>query len=83
MRDTPATVEARFREMILTRSPAQRLVMACRMLATAKALLCAGLTHEYGHLERAELRRHVFLRLYGKDFSETERKKIISLLAAT
>lgn len=82
MRDTPTTVEAKFREMILARSPAERLAMACRMFATGKALIGAGLVHEYGHLERRELRRHIFLRLYGQDFPETEREKIVSLLAA-
>ncbi|MDA2927229.1 hypothetical protein MYX78_08355, partial [Acidobacteria bacterium AH-259-G07] len=71
MRDTPTTVEAKFREMILARSPAERLAMACQMFATGKALIGAGLVQEYGHLERRELRRHIFLRLYGQDFPET------------
>ena len=39
MKDTSDAIEAKFREMILARSPSERLAMACGMFATAKELV--------------------------------------------
>jgi hypothetical protein len=82
MKDTPAHVEKRYRDMMMARTPVERLKMASRMFSTAKALVRAGLLHQYGHLEPQELRRHIFLRFYGNDFSEAEREKILEYLTA-
>lgn len=68
--------------MLLALSPQERLAMACRMFGTAKALIRAGLRDEYGELDPGELRRRLFLRLYGEDFSEDERRRIADHLAA-
>ena len=83
MKDTSDAVEAKFREMVLARSPAERLAMACGMFTTAKALIRAGLLQECGDLDRAELRRRIFFRLYGDDFDEVDKEKILSLLTVT
>jgi hypothetical protein len=82
MKDTSAAMERKFHEMLLARSPQERLVMTCRMFGTAKALIRAGLLHEYGCLDPGELRRRVFLRLNGDDFGEKERERIASHIAA-
>jgi len=52
--------------------------MACRMFSTAKALVRAGIKEEHGLIDPYELREHVFLRLYGQDFGETEKAKILN-----
>ena len=78
MNDTAAEVEARFRKLMLERSPAQRLVMACRMFATAKTLVQVGILEAYGLRESDLMREHIFLRLYGKDFSEDEKAEILN-----
>jgi len=78
MNDNPIDIEERFRKMIMARSPQERLAMACRMLATAKALVRAGIKEEHGLIDDPyKLREHVFLRLYGQDFGETEQTKIL------
>ncbi len=82
MKDTSAAMEQKFHEMLRARTPQERLVMTCRMFGTAKALIRAGLLHEHGHLEPGELRRLIFLRLYGDDFGEEEREKIANHIAA-
>jgi len=82
MRDTTDTVERKFHAMLLARLPQERLVMACRMFTTAKALIRAGLKDEYGELAPGELRRLLFLRLYGEDFGKEERVRIAGHLAA-
>ena len=76
MNDGAARVEAQYSRLLMARSPAQRLAMASDMFATAKSLVRAGILEEHGSLNPDELRRHVFLRLYGRDFRETERAKI-------
>ena len=81
MKDTSDAIEAKFREMILARSPSECLAMACGMFATAKELVRAGILQESGDLDPTELRRRIFLRLYGDDFEAAEKDKIIRLLA--
>lgn len=83
MKDTPDAIEAKFHAMILARSPAERLSMACKMFTTAKALIAAGLLQEYGELDQNELRRRIFLRLYADDFDEVDREKILTLLTVS
>ena len=82
MKDTPADVEARYRRQLMALSPPRRLAMACRMFATAKALIRAQVARG-GPVSPAEARRLMFLRLYGQDFSETDRAKILAHLEAT
>ncbi len=78
MNDDPIDIEERFRKMIMARSPQERLAMACRMFATAKALVRAGIKEEHGLIDDPyDLRKHMFLRLYGQDFGETEQTKIL------
>ena len=80
MKDTPETIETKFRAMVLARSPAERLSMACGMFATAKTLVKAGILQEDRDLDPGELRQQIFLRLYGDDFDETDKAKILAAL---
>ncbi len=82
MRDTPEVVEARFLRQLMSLTPEQRLAMTCRMFAAAKALVCAA-TSDMGAKSPAETRALLFLRLYGQDFSETDRAKILAHLGKT
>lgn len=62
--------------MMAKRSPVERLRMASRMFATARALVRAGLgpaTPSSG-----SLRRDMFLRFYGRDFTDREREAILA-----
>lgn len=81
MNDTPAGIEATFLDLIMSRSPSERLAMACGMFDTGKALIQAGIRGECGRLESGELRRRTFLRLYAQDFAEDEREQVIAALA--
>lgn len=78
MNDDPMDIEERFRKMIMARSPQDRLAMACRMFATAKALVRAGIEKEHGLLRPDELREQVFLRFYGQDLGKAERTTILN-----
>ncbi len=78
MNDDPIDIEERFRKMIMARSPQERLAMACRMFATAKALVRSGIKEKHGLIDGYELRKHIFLRLYGQDLGEAERATILN-----
>jgi hypothetical protein len=82
--DTTQNVEALYRRLILSQSPAKRLAMACSMFATAKALVLAGIAKaEQKDTNPKALRRHLFLRLYGGDFNRAQKEKILEHLQAT
>ncbi len=82
MRDTPPEVQARYRALLLARTPAERLEMAGDMFAAAKALALGGIWARFGDLEPAELRVQLFLRLYGNDFAPEQRKRLEARLRA-
>lgn len=66
MNDTPPDVDELYRRMLLRRSPAERLCMACRMFSSARALARAGMPVASG----AQIRRQMFLRLYAADMPD-------------
>ena len=63
MNDTPPGVDELYRRMLLRRSPAERLCMACRMFSSARALARAGMPTT----SASQIRRQMFLRLYAAD----------------
>jgi hypothetical protein len=81
MSNVDESAEARFHRMLMSQPPGRRVVMACRMFSTGMALVRAGL-HRQGYVDRSELRQHVFLRLYGDDFTPAERSKILKKIGA-
>lgn len=80
MTDTPPEVMERYRAMLLTRSPQERLKMGCSMGATARALVRASVLAQDPDASPAALRRAVFLRYYGHEFAAGEREKIMEWL---
>jgi hypothetical protein len=62
MNDTPKDIEDKFREMIMARSGAERLIMGCQMFDAARAIIIASLPKD---LPEDELKRQLFERIYG------------------
>ena len=77
MNDTSTKIRQRYYEMLLSKSPLERLIMASRMYESAKKLAISGLLRERKHLDPSMLRAELFLRIYGNDFSVTERERIM------
>jgi hypothetical protein len=80
MDDTSDEIKEHYREMLMSKTPAERLGMASRMFDTARQLAISGILAERPHLNPAELRAHLFLRMYGSDFSSEEIKKIMAAI---
>ena len=82
MRDTDPEVEKIYNERIMALEPGERLEMCLRMFDYAKALVIAGIRHEFGQdISEVELRKQIFLRFYGGDFCDEEKEKIIAAMS--
>jgi len=78
--DTPAHVEQLYRDMLMSRSGAERLRMACGMFETAKALIRASLEAPAGLADSADMRVRLFYRIYGGDFDARTAARIAAHL---
>jgi hypothetical protein len=76
MRDTPPAVDAMYRELLMSRTPAERVRMAASMHEAAKAIIRAGIPDDCWETE-ADLRIEVFRRFYRQDFSPEEMARIV------
>jgi len=68
MNDTPAHIEDRYREMIMALSASERMAMASRMFAAAKALVIAGIERDHPDATPEAIRRILVTRFYGEDY---------------
>jgi len=82
MNDTRKDVELRFRGMLMERSPAERLFMGCSMFDAVKAIVVSSLLDQYRGITPEEMRRLLFLRLYGREFDASKRARIAEALRA-
>jgi len=74
-----AAGEAERRRRSLQRSPVERLTTACRMFTTAQKLLRARIAAT----DEAEVRRELFLRLYGNEIEDADfRERAAAEIAA-
>ncbi len=75
-----STADERVRALMAGRTPAERLRMCARMFAGAKTLVRAGMAEEHRLGSPSTIRRQLFLRMYGADFSEAQREAILKAL---
>ena len=68
-------IDAYLRSKMAQETPARRLQMASRMFSTARALVRAG-----AHESDIDDRTLLFLRFYVRDYSKTERDRILTWL---
>ncbi len=82
MNDTHPDVAIRFRELIMRKSGEQRLLMGCSMYDTAKKIVRSSIYNSRPGITDAEMKKEIFLRFYGPEFSQAERDKFFSGLAS-
>jgi len=78
MKDTDRDTQKKYRELMLKKSGEERLKMGFDMFRFASKFIISSL-REKG-VEDSDLRKEVFLRVYGNDFSEEEKRNIIARL---
>jgi hypothetical protein len=75
-------MEARYRAMLLARSPEERVRMADSMFSSARRLVVASLLAADPSASPATIRQGLFLRFYGHEFDEPARQRILERLAS-
>ena len=80
MNDTSPDMESRYRAMIMERSGEERLKMGCSMFDAAKAMMQVGILDRNPHVLPAEIRRALFMQLYGHEFDAESRVKIFAAI---
>lgn len=76
MLDTHPDIAARYRNMMMSKSGEQSLRMGCSMFDTAKQIVRSSILAAHPGITDAEMKREIFLRLYGHEFSRGEREKL-------
>ncbi len=77
MRDTNPEIEERFVEMMMRRSGQERLRMGFSMFNMARRQVVASIKMNKPNADKKEIRKGIFLRFYGQDFSVEDQKKIL------
>ena len=75
MKDTSFEIQKKIDEIYKNKSGEEKLLIALRMIETARELVISSLPN---NLSERELRKALFLRFYGNDFSVNEKEKILS-----
>lgn len=81
MNDTHPEVAIRFRNLMMSKTGQERLLMGCSMYDTAKEIVRSSIYNGRPGITEVDMRREVFLRFYGQEFSRAERQKLLSMLA--
>lgn len=82
MNDTHPEIAVRFRELMMSKSGEERLRMGCSMYDTAKKIVCSAIYNSHPGITDAEIKKEIFLRFYGPEFSKADREKLLSALAS-
>jgi len=80
MFDTHPDVAIRFRDLMMSKTGQQRLLMGCSMYDTAKKIVRSAIYNNRPEITEEEVKKEIFLRFYGKEFSRTDREKFLSAL---
>lgn len=80
MTDTDLLIESRFLEMVMKKSGQERLKMGFSMFDMARKQVVASIKMDNPQSSKSDIKRELFLRFYGQDFSPEEQKKILSQL---
>ncbi|MGB2864368.1 MAG: hypothetical protein WBC05_13645 [Sedimentisphaerales bacterium] len=82
MFDTHPDVAIRFRDLMMSKTGQQRLLMGCSMYDTAKQIVRSAIYNSRPEITDEETKKEIFLRFYGQEFSRADREKILSVLTS-
>ena len=82
MNDTHPEVAAQFRDLMKAKSNEERLLMGCSMYDTAKQIVQSAVYNEHPGITPEEMRKEIFLRFYGLEFSRADKEKIFLMFAS-
>ena len=82
MLDTHPEVYVRYRDLMMSKSGQERLLMGCSMYNTAKQIVRNAISNNRPGITEEEMTKEIFLRFYGKEFSPSDREKFLKLLTS-
>jgi len=74
--------DEKMREMVRNMTPTERLNMGCAMTQAYKNSLIKAIVEENPQITEAGIKQQLFLRLYGDEFDEEQKEKILRYLAS-
>ncbi len=74
MKDTSDKIESIYNDMLMKKTPEERIKMCFSMLNTAKKIVLSTFK------DKKNWRQEMFLRFYSDDFTKDQKKKIITAL---
>jgi len=77
MFDTSPDITRKMCEMILMKTPLERLEMGCSMHETSKYLLTRAILEASPNITKKELKVELFLKFYSNDFDSFQKAKIV------
>ena len=80
MNDTTIAVQRRFEQMLMKRTPEERLRMGCSMFTAAREITKSSIRAQFSHLSPQQMRQKIFLRFYGNDFTDSQKAQIQNAL---
>lgn len=80
MKDTSPVIAKKFYELMKKRSNEERLLAGCSMFDTSKAIVISSIYNRSQKISPAGMKKELFLRFYGAEFSEPRKKKILNVL---
>ncbi|MCB1068526.1 MAG: hypothetical protein KDK56_10135 [Simkania sp.] len=80
MKDTSPEMDQKFRELLASKTPQERLLMACSMGDSARYLVTHSIRAKNPNISKADLMKELFLIYYGQEFSANEKEKILRSL---
>ena len=83
MNDTAPEIEAIYEQMMMNKSGQERLQMGFSMFNMARRQVIAAIRKNKPDADVVEIRREIFLRFYGNDFSQEEQKKILNRISVS
>ena len=82
MNDTAPEIAVLYRNLIENKSGEERLLMGCSVYDTAKQIVRSAICNNRPGITDEEMKKEIFLRFYGKEFSQVNREKLLSTLTA-
>ena len=82
MKGTHPEVDVRFRNLMKTKTNEQRLLMGCSMYDTAKQIVRSAIYNQYPEITHQEMKKEIFLRFYGREFSRSDKEKILLMFTS-
>ena len=80
MYDTHPDIAIRYRDLMMSKTGQQRLLMGCSMYDTSKQIVRSAIYNSQPEITEEEIKKEIFLRFYGKEFSRFDREKFLSTL---